>query len=124
PGAEDAAGEVGGTGAAGFRVAQELFDDPVLEGGEADHRQPAAGLRGFARRRKRILQRGELVVDGDPKRLEDALRRVAVTEARGRRNRGLDRVDELSRPLERLLAPPPHDRAGDLLRVPLLAVGA
>src|SRR2546430_3766288 len=49
---------------------------------------------------------------------------MAVAEPRRRRDRGSDRVDELAGALERLLAPAADDPAGDLLRVPLLAVAA
>ena len=55
------------------------------------------------RRRQRRLERAELVVDRDPQRLEDALGGMPVAEPRGRGDRRLDRVDELARPLERLL---------------------
>ena len=58
------------------------------------------------------LERAELVVDGDPERLEDALGRMALAEARRRRDRGLDRVDELARALERLLAAAPARSRG------------
>ena len=47
---------------------------------------------------------------------------MTVAEPCGRRNRGPDRLDEIARPLERLLAPPPDDRPRDLPRVALLAV--
>ena len=46
---------------------------------------------------------------------------MPVAEARGRRDRGLDRVDELAGPLERLLTPSPANRPGDLAGVALLA---
>ena len=42
-----------------------------------------------------VVELGELVVDGDPQRLEGALGRMAAGEARGRRDRGDDRLDEL-----------------------------
>src|SRR5206468_10256598 len=64
----------------------------------------------------------ELVVDGDPERLEDPLRRVAVAESRGSRDRGLDRVDEVAGPLARLLLPAAPDLPRDLPREALLAV--
>ncbi len=103
---------------------EEALDDPVLERVEADHGEPAAGPQHLERRGQRGLERAELVVDGDPQRLEDALRRMAVAEARRRRDRLLDRLDEVARALERLLAAASHDRAGDLPRVALLAVAA
>jgi hypothetical protein len=72
----------------------------------------------------RAVERGELVVHLDAQGLEDALGRMALAEPRGRRDRALDRLDEVARPLERLLAAAPHDRAGDRAGVPLLAVAA
>ena len=89
-----------------------------------DHGEAAARAQHLERRRQRRLERAELVVDRDAQRLEDALRRMAVAEARRRRDRALDRVDELAGALERLLAAAPHDRARDLPRVALLAVAA
>ena len=104
--------------------AQEALDDPVLERVEADHGEPAAGPQHLERVGQRGLERAELVVDGDPQRLEDALGGMAVAEAGRRRDRGLDRLDELAGALERLLAPAAPDRARDLPRVALLAVVA
>src|ERR671934_161454 len=46
----------------------------------------------------------------------------AVAEPGRRRNRPLDRLDELARALERVLAAAPGDRPGDLAGVSLLAV--
>src|SRR5581483_12341718 len=73
---------------------------------------------------QRALERAELVVHLDPERLEDALRGMPLAEARRRRNRLLDRLDEVARALERPRAPALRDRARDLARVPLLAVAA
>ena len=120
--AADANGQVWRTRAAVLLRAQEALDDPVLERVEADHREPSSRPQQVEGRGERRLDRAELVVDGDPQRLEDALRRVAVAEARRRGNRGLDRVDELAGPLERLLAAAASDRPRDLPRVALLAV--
>src|SRR5207245_6714995 len=102
--------------------AHELLHDPVLERVEADDRPPPPGAEQLECRRKRRLERAELVVHGDPERLEDAPGRMAVAEARRRRDRALDRADEVGGALVRLLAPAPRDRAGDLPRVALLAV--
>src|SRR5207247_7344305 len=112
--AADTDGQVGRARAAVLLRAEEALDEPVLARVEADRREPPARPQQLERRRQRRLERAELVVDGDPQRLKDALRRMPVAEARGRRDRGLDRVDELTGALERLLAPPPADRAGDL----------
>ena len=70
------------------------------------------------------LKGAELVVDGNAQRLEHPLGGVALAEASGGRDRGLDRVDELARPLEGGARPAAHDRSGDRPRVPLLAVRA
>src|SRR5439155_8606681 len=118
----DADREVGRARAAALALAEEALDDPILERVEADHRKPSAGPQQLERRRQRGLERSELLVDRDPQRLEDALRRMPVAEPRRRGNRRPDRLDEIARPLERLLAPPPDDRPRDLPRVPLLAV--
>src|SRR5207247_1904728 len=91
---------------------------------EADRREPPARPQQLERRRQRRLERAELVVDGDPQGLKDPLRRMPVAEPRGRRDRGLDHVDELAGALEGPLAAAPADRAGDLARVALLAVVA
>src|SRR3954449_2882271 len=89
---------------------------------EADHREAPARAEHLERRGERCIDGAELVVDGDAQRLEDALCRMTVAEPRRRRDRGLDRLDELSSPLERLIAPAAHDRPRDLTRVALLAV--
>ena len=105
-------------------VAQEALHDPVLERVERDHREPAARAQDLERRRQRALERAELVVDLDPQRLEDALGRMALAEARRRRDRLLDRLDEVAGALERLLGAAADDRARDLAREALLAVAA
>src|SRR5206468_5600575 len=98
----DADGEVRRAGATALELAERVLDDPVLEGVEADHRDPAAGAEHLDGRRERGLELAELVVDGDPERLEDALCGMAVAEARRGGNRGLDSLDELAGPLERM----------------------
>src|SRR5207245_5015795 len=74
------------------------------------------------RRGERRLERVELLVDRDPQGLEDALRRMALAEAGRRRDRRLDRVDQVGAALERLSPTAPDDRTCDLPRVALLAV--
>src|SRR5439155_13325570 len=114
--------EVGRTLAAAFAIAHEALDDPILERMEADHREPATGPQHRERGRQRGLEGAELVVDGNPERLEHALGGMTVSKAGRSRNRRLDRLDEVARPLERILLPAPDDRLRDLPRVPLLAV--
>ena len=72
-------------------VRRNCLTMPVLERVERDHGEPAAGPQHLERRRQRALERAELVVDLDPQRLEDALRRMALAEPRRRRDRRLDR---------------------------------
>src|SRR5206468_3414082 len=86
-------------------------------GGEAP-----AGTQHFERSRQRLLELAQLVVDGDPERLEDALRRMTVAEPSGCGDRRADDVHEVARALDRLLAAPSPDGARDLLRVALLPV--
>src|SRR6185312_16746394 len=119
--AADADRKVGRASAAVLLVAEETLDDPVLQRVEADHREPAARIQEVDRGRQRILERRQLVVHRDPERLEDPLRRMTVAESRRAGNRGLDRVDQLTRALERLVAPPADDRTRDLLRKALFA---
>ena len=69
------------------------------------------------------LESAQLVVDGDPERLEDPPP-MPVAEPGGRRDRGLDRLHELARRLERMLAPLTNDALRDLPRIALLAVRA
>ncbi len=73
---------------------------------------------------KRCLELAELVVDGDPQCLEDALGGMPLAEAGGRRDRRLDHVDEIAGAEERLLGAATHDRTGDRARVALLPVAA
>ena len=51
--------------------------------------------------RERGVELAELVVDGDPQRLEDALGRMAAGEARRRRHGARDDVDERDRRVDR-----------------------
>src|SRR4051812_40558268 len=122
--AADADREVRRAGAAAFLVAQELLDDPVLERVERNHGEASARTEHFERSRERSLERTELVVHRDAKRLEDALRRMAFAEPGRRGDRRLDRVDELTRALERLVLAATDDRSGDRSRVALFAVPA
>ena len=71
---------------------------------------------------KALLERVQLVVDRNSQRLEDPLRRVAVAEARRRRDRCLDRLHQLAGALDRLLEAAAGDRPRDLPGEPLLAV--
>ena len=71
--------------------------------------------------RQRLVQLLQLVVDGDPQRLERALGGVAAGEARGHGNRGDDRLDQILCGVDRRLLAATHDRAGDRACVALLA---
>src|SRR5258708_2895980 len=103
--------------AAALLLAPEVLDDPVLERVERNAGEAAAGTQHLERGGQRNLERRELVVHGDAQRLEHTLCGMALTEAGGRGNRALDRLDEVAGPLERLLLAPPLDRPRDLLRV-------
>jgi hypothetical protein len=81
----DADREVGRARAAALAVAHEGLYDPILERVEADHREPAGRPQSFECCGQRTLERTELVIDRDAQGLEDALRRMTVTEARGAR---------------------------------------
>ena len=89
---------------------------------EGDRRQAAVGRQQLPGRGQRLFELRQLVVDGDPQRLEGPLGGVTAGELGGDRNGGLDRVDELLRGRELLALPGAHDRAGDLRREALLAV--
>ena len=120
----DAHGKIGRARAAACLGGEEALDDAVLERVEADDGEPPAGAQRPESRRQRLLERLELLVDDDPERLEDALRRMPVAEAARRRDRAPHHLHEVGRALERLLGPAADDRAGDLAREALLAVAA
>ena len=82
--------------------------------------EAAADLEHVPGERQRLVELGELVVDGDPDRLEGPLGGMAAGEARRRRDRGGDRVDQLEGGGERAAAA--HDLARDPVGVALLAV--
>ena len=115
-------GQVGRADAAARAVGEEALDAAVLERVEGDRRQPALGTQELPRQRQRGVELLELAVDRDPDRLEGALGRVAAAEARGRGDRGGDRVDELERGGERAELAAADDLARDPLGVALLAV--
>src|SRR5438067_466360 len=118
----DANRKVGRAGAAPLALAQEVLDDPVFERVEGDDREPSARAKHCERRGQRRLERAELVVDGYAQCLEDPFRGMSFAEARRRGDRSPDRVDELARALEWLVAPAADDRLRDLPRVALLPV--
>jgi hypothetical protein len=78
---------------------------------EADHGDSASRAEHLERGGKTDLERLELVIHLDPQRLEDALCRMSLTEARRRRDGCANHVDELPRPLDRRLLATPHDAA-------------
>src|SRR5439155_27169587 len=87
--------QVGRADAAAGALGEEALDAPVLERVEGDGGEAAAGAQELPRERQRGVELLELGVDRDPDGLEGALGRVAAAEARGRRDRGGDGVDEL-----------------------------
>src|SRR5665647_1643104 len=65
---------------------QGVLDQPVLEGVVREHQDAATDRQALDGRRKRPLERAELVVDLDPDGLERALGRVAAGGPGGRRD--------------------------------------
>ena len=110
--------ELGRADATAREVGEEALHPAVLERVEGDRRQPAALDEQPQAAGERAVERVELAVDGDPDRLEGALRGMAAAEAIRGRNRGADRLDQLAGGLER---PPAGDLGGDRARVALLA---
>ena len=71
--AADADREVRRADAPARALGEEALHAPVLERVEGDRGEPAAGAQQIPGRRQRALERAELVVHGDPDRLEHAL---------------------------------------------------
>src|SRR2546430_1780836 len=116
----DAGGEVGRTDAVARFAREELFDDPILERMERDHRDPAAGADDAHRRGECLLEVRELVVDRDAESLEDTRR--GIDAARPPRLHARDETAELiGRPEWRFDAAT-DDRSRDARRLRLLAV--
>src|SRR5688572_5991088 len=76
-------GQVGRADAAAGAVGEEALDAPVLQRVEGDGRQAAVLAQDLPGERQRGVELGELLVDGDPDRLEGALGRVPAGEAGG-----------------------------------------
>ena len=88
-------GQVGRADAALRALGQEALDAAILQRLKADPRQHAALAQQPPGERQRPVELLQLVVDGDPQRLEGALGRMAAGEPRGRGNRRVDRLDQL-----------------------------
>src|SRR4051812_29030554 len=78
--------QVGRTDTAPGGLAEAVLDHPVLERVEADDGDPPARLHQLETRLEAFAELPELVVDLDPQRLERALRRMSLPEARRRRD--------------------------------------
>ena len=113
--------QVGRADAAARACAEEALDATILERVEADPGEHAAVAQQLPGERQRPIELVELVVDGDPQRLEDALGRMAAREARGRGDRRDDRLDQVERRLDRRSLAAADDRAGDRACVALVA---
>ena len=88
--------ELGGTDAAASLGGEEALDDPVLERVVAEDDEAAARPEQVEGGGEALLERVELLVDGDPQRLEDAGRRMGPARlARVRRDDALDERGEL-----------------------------
>jgi hypothetical protein len=93
---------------------KELLDTAILERVERDRRQRPARAQQLPGQRQGGVELVELVIDGDPDRLERALGGVAASEARGRRHGGLDHLDELECRDDRRALALGDDCSGDL----------
>ena len=80
-------GQVGRADAAAGALGEEALDAPVLERVEGDAGEHAALAQQPPGERQRAVELSELVVDGDPQRLEGALGGMPAGEARGRGDR-------------------------------------
>src|SRR5690242_8567738 len=87
--------QVGRTDTAPRGLPEPLLDQAVLERVEADDRDPPARVDQLEGQLQALSELPELVVDLDPQGLERPLRRVALAEAGGRRDRLLDGLDEV-----------------------------
>src|SRR5687768_655520 len=100
------------------QVAEEPLDDPVLERVIGDDRQSRAFLQPLDALSQALFQGGQLVVDGDAQRLEDARDRLETVAARGD-----GRFDDLAQPSRRDDGFPlalTHNRARDAAGMSLL----
>ena len=105
--------------AASGAIGEEALHAAVLERMERDRRQAPALAQQLPGGGQRPVERVQLVVDGDPDRLEGPLRRVAAPEAVGGRDRGANRLDQVGGGLQRAAA---DDLARDRPGVALLSV--
>jgi len=116
----DAGGEVGRTNAVARLSREELFDGPILERLERDHREAPAGTEDAHRRGETGVQVLELAVDRDADRLEHLGRWVDA--ARATRLHTGDESAKLIGAHEARLRAPTRDRARDARGLGLLAV--
>ena len=100
---------------------EEALDAPVLERVKGDRAEAPAGAQALPGERQRGVELAELVVDGDPQGLEDALGGMAAGEARRGGDGAGDDVDERDRRVDRRALALADDRAGDRPGVALLA---
>src|SRR6266571_6919102 len=102
-----------------LKSSKRLLHDAIFARMESNHAKAAADLEQRRRVAKRLAERRGLVVHRHPQRLERARRDVEAPGPRRAWHRAPHGGDEVAGRAERA---PPHDRAGDPPRVPLLAV--
>src|SRR5262249_60545630 len=94
----------------------------IRAGGESDPARAPATLEELRRGLERLLQRGQLLVDGHAQGLEGTGGHVRAVRPGGARHAGLDRIYQLRGGHERSPLPPLDDAAGDAPSVTLLSV--
>ncbi len=98
---------------------EELLRDPVLERMEGNHREATAGTQRAHSGLEALLKILELMVDGDPQRLEDARRRIDATPTLRLHTR--DEAAQIVSRKERLRRAAARDRGSDATRLGLPA---
>src|SRR5688572_28008781 len=88
---------------------------------EADDGGACAGVEAARQIAEELLERAQLVVDGDAQRLERARGRIDALFRRAR-HAAPHQVGQLARRADRLFAPRPHNSSGDAAAQALLAI--
>ncbi len=108
------------TGSLAGTIGKEALHDAVLERMERDDDETSAGLQRCFRRKQRLGEFAEFIIDEDAQRLEDARRGMDLVLGLARRD-DLDEAGQIARRLERLFRPPLLDGAGNAPRLLFLA---
>ena len=101
-----------------------LLDDAILKRVVRDDAYATSRVQPTNRRLEAAFEHIELMVDLDANRLEAAFGRMPSVPTRRRRYTGFDRLDEVSRRLERRHLPTTHDLTRDLASELLLSINA